>query len=361
MRTAVTLFLVFLVKAFPLAGQTNPDQLLLKDFKPKSIFNIPETRNRRYDFPVIDMHSHAYAESSTELGEWVSLLRTLNIKKTIILTAATGAKFDSLFDIYSRHGDLFEVWCGFDYSGIGTPDWPAKGIAELERCFRKGAKGVGELGDKGYGELYSYPRKGKGIHIDDGRIKPLLEKCASLGMPVNIHVAEPQWMYERMDSTNDGLMNAYTWRVDTTGSGFLNHDQLVLTLENAVRQNPATTFIACHFANCESDLSQLSVLLKKYPNLYADISARFGETAAIPRYMKSFYRTHADKLLYGTDMGMHGSMYQTTFRILETADEHFYEQELLNYHWPCHGFDLDVKTLKAIYSGNATKILQRRK
>lgn len=361
MRSSLALLIGLLFNAFLLVAQSAPDQLLLENFRPKSIYNVPETSVRRYSLPVIDMHSHAYATTDAELARWVALLRELNIQKTIILTAATGAKFDSLFDVYSRYGDLFEVWCGFDYSGIESSDWPARGVAELERCFKKGARGVGELGDKGYGELYSYPRTGQGIHIDDGRVKPLLQKCASLQMPVTIHVAEPQWMYEKMDSTNDGLMNAYTWRVDTTGPGFLNHDQLIVTLENAVRQNPATTFIACHFANCESDLSRLSVLLKKYSNLYADISARFGETTAIPRFMKSFYHKHADKLLYGTDMGSGRSMYLTTFRILETADEHFYEMELFDYHWPCHGFDLDTRTLKSVYFGNATKILQRKR
>ena len=61
-------------------------------------------------------------------------------------------------------------------------------------------------------------------------------------MPISIHVAEPQWMYEKMDSTNDGLMNAYEWRIDSTASGFLGHNALVRTLENAVRDNPGTTF-----------------------------------------------------------------------------------------------------------------------
>jgi uncharacterized protein len=344
-----------------LSGQSDPDRLLLKDFRPQSIFKIPQSNSRRYNLPVIDMHSHAYAATARELDEWVKLLRELGISKTIILTGATGTRFDSLYEIYSRYPDVFEVWCGFDYSGIGTDRWPSAGLAELERCYKKGARGVGELGDKGMGELYSFPVKGRGIHIDNKNLKPLLERCGALGMPINIHVAEPEWMYMKMDSTNDGLMNAFTWKVDTTASGFLNPAKLIQTLENAVRENPRTTFIACHFANCETDLSILSRLLNKYPNLYADISARYGETSAIPRYMKSFYTKHAGKLVYGTDMGMGRSMYQTTFRILETADEHFYETELLNYHWPLHGFDLDTKTLKTLYSGNALKILTQRK
>ena len=107
---------------------------------------------------------------------------------------------------------------------------------------------------------------------------------------------------ERCDSTNDGLMNAYTWRIDLTQSGILNHPQLITSLENVVRDNAKTTFIACHLANCEYDLEILGALFRKYSNLYADFGARFGETAPIPRYMNSFCEKYQDRLVYGTDM-----------------------------------------------------------
>jgi len=73
-------------------------------------------------------------------------------------------------------------------------------------------------------------------------------------------------MYQSMDSTNDGLMNAYTWKIDLTNKGILNHSQLIGTLENVVRENPKTTFIACHLANCEYDLEILGTLFRKYSN-----------------------------------------------------------------------------------------------
>jgi len=354
----IGLFLFFII-FHPVSAQTSPDALLLKDYRPKSIYHVPTTQQRVHNIPVIDMHSHAYANNTSELEAWVKVLHEKQIKKTIILTAATGAKFDSIYNVYSKFNGLFEVWCGFDYTGFGTPSWPASGLKELDRCHMVGAGGVGELGDKGEGETYSQPTKGNGIHVNDPQLQPLLKRCGELKMPVSIHVAEPQWMYEPMDSTNDGLPNAFRWRVIQKGGDFKSHDQLVSTLEAAVKANPQTTFIACHFANCESDLSIIGNLLDKYPNLYADIAARYGETATIPRYMKTFYQKHSHKLIYGTDMGMASSMYNTTFRILESADEHFYEIELFNYHWACYGFDLDEKTLRALYFDNASKILKR--
>ena len=36
--------------------------------------------------------------------------------------------------------------------------------------------------------------------------------------------------------------------------------------------------------NLDYDLARLGELLDRYPNLYADISARYGETGPIPRF-----------------------------------------------------------------------------
>jgi predicted TIM-barrel fold metal-dependent hydrolase len=188
-------------------------------------------------------------------------------------------------------------------------------------------------------------------------MKPLLEKCAELRMPVSIHVAEDAWMYLKPDSTNDGLMNAATWKVDLTKTGILNHDQLIQSLENAVKNNPGTTFIACHLANCCSDLRMLGRLFDTYPNLFADIAARYGEIAPVPRYVHDFFEKYQNRIVYGTDMGTGKRMYEATFRILETADEHFYIKEFFNYHWPLYGLSLSNEALKKIYSGNAKKIL----
>jgi hypothetical protein len=70
-----------------------------------------------------------------------------------------------------------------------------------------------------------------------------------------------RWMYEPMDPTNDGLMNAYNWRIQK-GPGILGHDEIVATLGRAVKKHPDTTFIACHLANCCYDLSILGNMLQ---------------------------------------------------------------------------------------------------
>lgn len=342
----------------PAAEEPSPETLLLKDFHPRSVYKIPQTEVAKARYPAIDMHAHAYAKTPEQVDRWVRVMDEHGIAKAVVLTGTTGKQFDDLMALYSKYPGRFELWCGFDYTGYDQPGFGPAAVKELQRCFDAGARGVGELGDKGKGLVYCRPTKAWGMHLDDPRMDGLLEKCADLKMPINIHVADPYWMYEPMDARNDGLMNAYTWRLDDQ-PGIVGHAGMVDILERAVKRHPNTTFIACHFANCSYDLGRLAKLFDECPNLYADISARYAETAAIPRFTAKFYETYQDRLVYGTDMGLSPGVYRITFRILESADEHFYDWDNFSYHWPLHGLALGDSVLEKVYRTNALKILHK--
>ncbi len=335
-------------------GTPDINKLPLADYRPVSIYNIPVTRIEKAAFPATDMHTHDYAKTQEEVDRWVETMKNAGIEKSVIISGETGAAFDTLIQKYSGYPEQFEIWCGIDYTGYDSdPAWTDHAIKELERCHDLGAKGVGELGDKGEGLFYSKPTAAYGLHMDDPALRPVWKRCAELGMPVNIHVADPIWMYEAMDSTNDGLMNAWKWRIDLSKENILNHQELMATLDNVAAQNPGTIFIACHFANCSHDLGILGAMLDKNSNLFADISARYAETAPIPRHVKAFYEKYQDRLLYGTDMGPDPEMYGITFRILESEDEHFYENDQFGYHWALNGFGLPGEILEKVYNKNA--------
>ncbi|MBA4168761.1 MAG: amidohydrolase family protein, partial [Chitinophagaceae bacterium] len=214
MKNIAARYCLLIASLIVINGASAQDSLLLKNYHPVSIYQIPNTAVMKAAFPVTDLHSHDYATSQQEIDEWVRTMDSVGIARTVILTYSTGAGFDSVVEKYKKYPTRFVFYCGIDYTGFSKPGWSEHAVAELERCYRKGARGIGELGDKGDGELYSRPTPGKGVHIDDPSMKPILQKCAALKMPVSIHVAEDQWMYEKPDSTNDGLMNAAQWHVD---------------------------------------------------------------------------------------------------------------------------------------------------
>jgi predicted TIM-barrel fold metal-dependent hydrolase len=337
------------------SGQDVND-LKLKDYRPVSIYNIPVTKVTRAKYPAIDMHTHVYGKNDQSIAQWIKAMDACGIEKAIVFTGATGARFDTLMKMYAKYGDRFELWCGFDYTGYDKPGYGPEAVKELERCFKNGAKGVGEVMFKGKGIP---PSSGRSIMLpDDPRLDLLFEKCAELRLPVNLHISEDKWMYERIDSTNDGLMNAASWEVRIE-NGTKTHEEMLERLENTLKKHPRTTFVAAHLANCCADLSVLGKYFDRYPNLYADISARFGEIAPIPRYVHDFIEKYQDRFVYGTDMNFSERIYRVTFRILETADEHFYETGLFGYHWPLYGLYLSDKTLKKLYRDNALKIINR--
>lgn len=117
-------------------GSKEPEQLLLKDYRPRSIYNVPSTDIKRARFPVIDMHAHDHAKTDAELAEWVRTMDELNIKKTIVLSQAHGKEFDEIMARYKEFPGRFSVWCAFDYTGYDQPGYGPAAVAELERCFQ---------------------------------------------------------------------------------------------------------------------------------------------------------------------------------------------------------------------------------
>ena len=144
-------YFIFLCAAFIINSVKAQEDILLKDYEPVSIYNTPNTKASKAKFPVVDFHSHPYPKSEQEISDWVKTMDRAGIAKSIILTYQTGKSFDSIVNLYSKYGDRFELWCGFDFTGYEEKGWSKRAVKELERCYRMGAKGVGELGDKGFG------------------------------------------------------------------------------------------------------------------------------------------------------------------------------------------------------------------
>ncbi len=356
--TKILLFsLVFSVVIFALQAQQRQmrepglqDKLLLKDYRPASIFKTPQTQVLKAKYPAIDMHMHAPrggGDLNKAAADILKAMDECNIQKTILF-CGTGKGFDDLAAAFGKYPDRFQLWCGFDFS-----NFPTGTLAELERCVKAGAKGVGEISDKGTGYRGVEP-----MHLDDARMDPILQKLADLKLPINVHMGDPRWMYEPMDEHNDLLFEALYFRRDNKKDD-KDLAGMLQVLENAVKKHPRVTFVACHFANQTYDLNQLGRLLDKYPNLYADCSQRESYLAAIPRFAKQFIEKYSNRIVYGTDQGYSLPMYRNSFHIWETLDEHFYAWDVANTRFALSGVGLSDATLKKMYHDNAMKFLQK--
>jgi uncharacterized protein len=372
----------------------SPARLLLNDYLPKSIYKIPIHEVPKAKFPVFDGHYHGHGPIS--VSETLRIMDKVGVAKSVIFTGATNVeRFKQVGAEYAGHPDRFDLWCMFDLQGVDQSGFGPNAIKVLEECHSAGAKGIGELHDKGWGIISGQntgprppaqrggqsalnggptfthapsppnPNPPKGPHPDDPRLDQLWDKVGQLGMAVNFHTSDPIWSYLPMDASNDGLMNGWSWTI-VAQPGMYGHDQLVTSLENTVKKHPKTQFIASHLCNLDYDLGRLGAMFDKYPNFNADISARFAETATIPRVMHKFLTKYPDRIVYGTDVTYNEAFFGTTFRILETDDDHFYMRGKVdtanfnfNYHWTLNGFGLPDDVLKKVYHDNMTRIMAR--
>src|SRR6204780_4082452 len=126
-----------------------PETLLLKDYRPKSIYKIPVTQIPKAKFPIIDMHSHPYVKTEREIDDWVRNMDEVGVERTTILTMTTGAEFDDIYKKYSKHPGRFEMWCGFDFVGFDKPGFGPAAVKELDGCRQGGGRGVGEVDVQG--------------------------------------------------------------------------------------------------------------------------------------------------------------------------------------------------------------------
>src|SRR5690606_3871162 len=89
-----------------------------------------------------------------------------------------------------------------DFSGVGSPEWAERAVAELEADVAAGARGL-----KIYKSLGMDSRDvgGERIPVDDPRLDPIWEACARLAVPVLIHTADPFQFWQPRDGENERL------------------------------------------------------------------------------------------------------------------------------------------------------------
>jgi predicted TIM-barrel fold metal-dependent hydrolase len=329
------------------------DSMLLKDWAPKSSVVLPETAVPKAKYPAIDVHAHVNARTPEEVTAWVKTMDEVGIQTSILLTGATGAQFDQLADLYLKpYPTRFQLFCGVDTTDMDKPDYPERAAAELERCNRKGARGAGELSDKGwgYGRNTNLPRD-KRLHPDDPRLDMFWKKLAELKIPANIHIADHPSSWTPLDVYQERTPDYQHF--SQFGKDVPSYQELIDIRDRTLARHPKTTFIACHLGNQGHDLATLSQALDKYPNLFLDISARDYEVGRAPRAAVKFLTRYRNRVMFGTDMGREKSMYRSWWRLFETADENMPGR----VWWRYYGLELQPPALETLYRGNARRIL----
>ena len=150
---------------------------------------VPVTDVKRFASAVTDAHSHAYAKDAAAIAEWVRLKDDVGVRTSFVLTGATGDTFRELSARYAQaHPGRFVMFAGFEKTGIEDAGYADRLRRQVRADAAAGARGFGELTDKGLGFVREGERR---YFIDDRRFDPLWDEAGKLGLPVFVHIAEP--------------------------------------------------------------------------------------------------------------------------------------------------------------------------
>ncbi|PYX60288.1 MAG: amidohydrolase [Acidobacteria bacterium] len=382
-RFITVLFFIFTVTAF--AGAQATDQssaqtsaqigyksakdadqrktLLLKDFHPVSMLHAPVHKIDRAKYYVIDVHNHVNdamgIEDSMPPQRVIEVMDNTNVKTVVILTGMWGEKLQKVLDTMVKpYPGRFIVFTQMDWSKIDDPNFSQEMVAQLDDAVGRGARGLKVLKDFGLGVK---DKTGKLITVDDPRMDPVWEECGRLGIPVSIHVTDPEAFFHPIDNTNERyeeLTDHPDWSF--YGPPFPSKVSILEARDRVIARHPRTTFVALHLANWPENLDYVSGELEKYPNMMVEFGARQAELGRQPRRARDFFIKYQDRIMFGTDNGMAEEMYRNHFRWLETGDEYF---DYWGYpgqgRWKIYGMELPDPVLEKIYHLNAERLFRQ--
>ena len=347
----------------PATDADSKKTILLKDFQPEPALHAAVHEIQRAKFPVIDVHTHtndaAGIGDRVDPKEMVARMDRLNIKTIVILTGMWGDQLQTIIDdMVKPYPGRFVVFTQFDWSKINDPNFSQLMVRQIDDSVARGARGLKVLKELGLGVRDA---TGKLITIDDPRLDPAWEECGRVGIPVFIHVADPEAFFHPIGARNERyeeLIEHPDWSF--YGPQFPSLQELLAQRDRMFAKHPHTTFVALHFGSWPENLDFVEQTLQKFPNVMIETGAREGELGRQPRRTREIFLKYSDRIMFGTDEGAGEAMYQNYFRWLETEDEYFpYAQYPQQGRWMIYGMALPDDVLEKVYHGNAEALFAR--
>jgi predicted TIM-barrel fold metal-dependent hydrolase len=343
--------------------------LPLAEWKPRSSLTTAATLVDRPAFAAIDIHNHLGRWLSPD-GDWmitdvpafVATLDDLGVDSVVNLDGMWGDELTENLDRYDRaHPGRFFTFCQVDWDALALPDGADILEASLRDSAARGARGVKVWKNLG---LRVRDATGALVAPDDERVIHLMRVAGELGLPVLIHTADPKAFFEPLDERNervDELLEQPDWWFGDR-TQFPTFAELLAAHAALVIACPSTNFIGAHAGCAAEDLDLVESLLMRAPNYFIDIAGRMAELGRQPRRFRALVGRFPDRVLFGTDIyPATAEQYRLHYRFLETADEAFEYAPDADIppqgRWTVSGIHLDTDALRAVYRGNARRLL----
>ncbi len=344
--------------------------LFIHEWQPRPSLTVAQTTITRPRFPVIDAHNHLgeLLPGASFAGEWprrpveelIDVLDTAGIEAIVDLDGQWGDTLKRELARYQeRYPERFAVFTGLDYSVMSSErDFGARLVRNLREGVAAGARGLKVWKPLG---LTVRDQHEQLIAPNDARLDDLWATAGELGVPVLIHVADPVAFFQPLDRFNERWEELHghpDWHF--YGPQFPAFETIMEQFAEMVTRHANTIFIGAHVGCYAENLSWVSALMERCPNLYVDISARLGEIGRQPYATRDFFLKHSERILFGTDAPPRQEVYQLYYRFLESRDDYFpywVGERAPQGRWMIYGLDLPDDVLRKVYHENAARII----
>ena len=328
--------------------------LPISDFQPRSMLTTVQHDVQTPRFPVIDYHNHLDAQDPAHV---LAIMDRCGIEHIVNITMQVGDQAIRQIERYQKaDAARFSTIGWMDWNGVEQNDFVEQSVKRLERLASHGIVGFKFWKDLG---LTVRDASGKLLRVDDERLAPIFDRAGELGLPVMMHIGDPEAFFLPIDAQNERyeeLAAHPDWSFFGTEYG---KHALLAQRDRVFQRHPRTTFVAAHIAENAEDLDRVTRMLDSNPNVLVDISARASELGRQPYAARRFFLRFADRIVFGADLVPEETMYRLYYRFLETEDEYFeYPTHASRQgRWNIYGLYLPDEVLRKVYRENALKLL----
>lgn len=339
------------------ASRAGEPALTVEEYAPRSTLVVDGNPVPRARHPVIDVHSHHRPGFS--VGRWhgiVEEMDALNLQVLVNLSGGFGPTLERCVDTIAASDHPYRMVCfaNLDFRGGIGPGFGARAAAQLERDVEAGAVGLKFF--KNFG-IDVRDANGDRVPVDHPELDPVFETAGRLGIPVLMHVGEPQSFYDPVDRFNERWLEL-TLLPDRRlpADRYPGFETMMAERDRLFARHPGTQFIAAHMGWHANDLGRLARLLDELPNVWVETGAILYELGRQPWTAREFFTKHQDRVLFGKDR-FAPEEFPYYWRTFETRDEYFDYYRRYHAFWQMYGMDLPDDVLRKLYYENALALI----
>ncbi|MGH7720096.1 MAG: amidohydrolase family protein [Gemmatimonadaceae bacterium] len=342
--------------------------ILLGEFQPTTPLKVPNRVVMRARYPAIDIHFHLGSlPPGMGVDSLIKAMDSTGIAKVVNLDGVTGDVAKYMSTAVAKYPDRIIQFAIPDLWRVNDSGFAETQTKWIELAARLGARGLKV--HKFFGLNWLDRETRRLIAVDDPRFDPIWRKAAELHFPIVWHALQPAPFFDPVSGTNERFEELRSIAdASLHVPGGPRRADVMKQRENVLARHPNTVFIGAHVGMNGDDLAYVASMLDRYPNYYVDIASMVHELGRQPYTARRFFIRYQDRILFGTDGGVHMSSKewpaQRYFRSYITfleAENEYDEYPLWGINkqgrWRVYGLALPDSVLEKVYRRNAEKLI----